>query len=171
MDAKARSKLMARIKARDTKPELLLRAALHARGFRYRLNQRNLPGSPDIVLAKWRTAIFVHGCFWHRHPGCRKATTPSTNAEFWKSKFEANVIRDRRVLGALMGMEWRTVVVWECALQKAVVAETVENLGRFIRNGSIMQGEFGGPESRETQMAEHTLPTDQSHNRPVPIRE
>lgn len=136
MDRQTRSRVMARIRGRDTKPELLLRRALHARGFRFRLNQRKLPGSPDIVLTKWRTAVFVHGCFWHRHQGCHKATTPSTNIEFWSAKFSANTARDQRALDALAALGWRSAVVWECALQTSIAPSTIASLVDFIRDGT-----------------------------------
>lgn len=136
MDRQTRSRVMARIRGRDTKPELLLRRALHARGFRFRLNQRKLPGSPDIVLTKWRTAVFVHGCFWHRHHGCRKTTTPSTNVDFWSAKFSANTARDQRALDALATLGWRTAVVWECALQTSIAASTIASLVDFMRDGT-----------------------------------
>lgn len=117
MDSQTRSKVMSRIRGRDTKPELILRRSLHARGFRFRLCQRVLPGSPDIVLRKWNTVIFVHGCFWHRHPSCRYAATPKSRPEFWLSKFEANVVRDQATQSALRDEGWRVAVVWECALK------------------------------------------------------
>jgi DNA mismatch endonuclease, patch repair protein len=93
----ARSRNMARIRARDTQPELRVRRALHAAGFRFRLHRRGLPGTPDIVLPRFRTVIFVHGCFWHRHPGCRMASVPKTRSGFWDAKFTANVEREIRV--------------------------------------------------------------------------
>ncbi|AZL58946.1 DNA mismatch endonuclease Vsr [Tabrizicola piscis] len=117
MDSQTRSKVMSRIRSRDTKPELLLRRSLHARGFRFRLCQRDLPGSPDIVLRKWNAVIFVHGCFWHRHSYCRYAATPKSRSEFWLSKFDANVARDRATQLTLRNEGWRVAVVWECALK------------------------------------------------------
>ncbi len=105
---------MAGIRGRDTQPELAVRRFLHARGFRYRLHDRRLPGRPDIVLPRYRVALFVHGCFWHRHAGCRLAATPSTNAAFWLAKLEGNVSRDARVHQELRQLSWRAVVVWEC---------------------------------------------------------
>lgn len=143
MDRQTRSKVMARIRGRDTKPELLVRRSLHAMGFRFRLNQRRLPGSPDIVLTKWRTAVFVHGCFWHRHHGCRKATTPSTNEDFWINKFEANLARDQRALDALAALGWRTAVVWECALQRSSAPSTLSSLVDFIRDGTADRIDIG----------------------------
>ena len=117
VDAKTRSRVMSRIRGKDTKPELMVRRFLHARGFRYRLNVRSLPGSPDIVLPKFQVVIFVHGCYWHRHPGCRLATTPATNPERWQAKFDANVARDKLTLSNLKAAGWSTLVIWECGLR------------------------------------------------------
>jgi DNA mismatch endonuclease (patch repair protein) len=109
---------MAGIRSKDTKPEMTVRRYLHARGFRYRLHARDLPGSPDLVLPKYRVAILVHGCFWHRHAGCRFATTPASNVERWNVKFQANVDRDARKLASLEEAGWRVIVVWECGLRR-----------------------------------------------------
>jgi DNA mismatch endonuclease (patch repair protein) len=108
--------MMAGIRGRDTQPELLVRRYLHSNGFRFRLHAGSLPGRPDIVLPKYRIAIFVNGCFWHQHRGCRLATTPGTNARFWRRKLEANVIRDAHVRAMLATKGWRTIDVWECGL-------------------------------------------------------
>lgn len=99
---------------KHTAPEMTVRRMLHALGYRFRIHRRDLPGSPDIVLPKYKTAIFVHGCFWHRHPGCKKATTPKTRVPFWTEKFERNVLRDRQKETALREMGWQVLVVWEC---------------------------------------------------------
>jgi DNA mismatch endonuclease (patch repair protein) len=115
--AERRSWNMSRIRGRDTAPERQLRSLLHRAGFRFRLHDRKLSGRPDIVLPKYRTAIFVHGCFWHRHSGCRNATTPSTRPEFWREKFEANVRRDESNRAALEDAGWKVLIVWECALK------------------------------------------------------
>lgn len=119
MDAKKRSALMARIKSRNTKPERKVRSLLHALGFRFRLHPKGLPGKPDIVLSKYKTVVLVHGCYWHRHEGCSKATTPKSNTEFWQKKFKDNVERDKRVQESLVDSGWKVVVVWEC--------ETIDN--------------------------------------------
>ena len=105
---------MSRIRGRDTKPELLVRSVLHRLGFRFRLNPVRLPGRPDVVLTRHHTVIFVHGCFWHRHGGCRFAFQPKTNVEFWTEKFGQNVARDARNKRALRRLGWRVLVVWEC---------------------------------------------------------
>lgn len=118
VDPETRSRMMSRIRGRDTRPEIGLRRALHARGLRYRLHDRRLPGRPDIVFPRFRAACFVHGCFWHRHAGCSYATTPATRAAFWSAKFEANVARDARNRVELLAVGWRVAVVWECALRR-----------------------------------------------------
>lgn len=112
-----RSWNMSRIKGRNTGPELRLRSLLHRSGFRFRLHAKQLPGRPDLVLPKYRTAIFVHGCFWHRHAGCRNATTPSTRREFWQEKFDRNVSRDARDQAALKAAGWAVLTIWECELE------------------------------------------------------
>lgn len=114
-----RSWVMSRIRGKDTGPEKLMRSLLHRAGYRFRLHDKKLPGRPDIVLKKYRTVVFVHGCFWHRHPGCRKTTTPSTRTEFWKTKFDKTVERDRRKAKELEAMGWRVITVWECELESA----------------------------------------------------
>jgi DNA mismatch endonuclease, patch repair protein len=130
-----RSWNMSRIKGRNTGPELRLRSLLHRAGFRFRLHAKDLPGKPDIVLPKYHTAIFVHGCFWHRHEGCRNATTPSTRTEFWQDKFDANVERDRRNRAALERAGWTVITVWECDL-KADAARIVEQLSTELREAA-----------------------------------
>ena len=118
VDTLTRSRMMAGIRGKDTKPELALRRALHARGFRYRLHSKDVVGRPDLLLPKYRAAIFVHGCFWHRHKECRFATTPATRPEFWNSKFDANVQRDELTKKSLAEQGWRVAIVWECALKR-----------------------------------------------------
>ncbi|MFZ5746192.1 MAG: very short patch repair endonuclease [Pseudomonadota bacterium] len=118
--------LMARFRSRDTHPEKLVRTALHNRGLRFRIHRKDLPGKPDIVLPKYRTIIFVHGCFWHRHRGCKIATTPKTRPDFWRGKFEATIERDRKNLSKLEENGWRVLVVWECE------ARDPGSLGDFV---------------------------------------
>lgn len=115
-----RSRMMSGIKGKNTKPELLLRSALHKLGFRFRIQRKDLPGKPDIVLPKYKTIIFVHGCFWHRHLGCKYAYTPKSNIEFWTNKLEGNVIRDRLTEKALEEMGWRILIVWECEVKTLI---------------------------------------------------
>ena len=105
---------MARIGSTDTEPELAVRKLLHGLGYRYRLHLRGLPGTPDICFPSRKKVIFVHGCFWHRHEGCRRTTTPKTRTSFWEDKFRKNVVRDRATLVDLNGLGWSTMVVWEC---------------------------------------------------------
>jgi DNA mismatch endonuclease, patch repair protein len=107
---------MAAVRGKDTLPERHVRARLHAAGFRFRLQRRDLPGRPDIVLPRFRTAVFVHGCFWHGHD-CRKAKRPTSNTDFWNTKLDRNIARDRAALSALNAEGWRTFIVWECSLQ------------------------------------------------------
>ena len=119
VDRATRSRMMSGIRGRNTKPELIVRSYLHRAGLRFRLHAK-LPGKPDLVLPRHRTAVFVHGCFWHRHEGCRYTTTPRTNQEFWQQKFLGNVDRDRRHMEALRTLGWRVATVWECALKHSV---------------------------------------------------
>jgi DNA mismatch endonuclease, patch repair protein len=117
LSSEARSRLMGRVRQRNTKPELAVRSALHRLGLRFTVNgplNKRLPGRPDIVLPRYRLAVFVHGCFWHRHAGCPRTTTPTTHAEFWREKFAANTVRDARAVAALKSLDWRSVIIWEC---------------------------------------------------------
>lgn len=110
----ARSRNMAKIRGKDTGPELLVRRVAHALGLRFRLHRRDLPGTPDLVFPGRRIALFVHGCFWHRHPGCRFAYIPKSRIEFWQAKFEGNVARDARQQEELAAQGWTVVTIWEC---------------------------------------------------------
>ena len=134
--------MMSRIRGRNTKPEIVLRRALHHRGLRYRLNARKLPGSPDIVLTKWKTVLFVHGCYWHRHVGCQKATTPSSNVEFWEKKFRQNITRDSKNIRDLLDLGWRVGVVWECAIGREPPSDLVESVKEFVVRGLLNQMVF-----------------------------
>jgi DNA mismatch endonuclease (patch repair protein) len=137
VDQQTRSRMMAGIRGKDTKPELALRRALYARGFRFRLHSNEVLGRPDMILPKFRAAVFVHGCFWHRHAGCRYTTTPATRTEFWRSKFDANVARDYMVREALIQAAWRVVTVWECALRKTdQVVAAAELLAAWLPSDS-----------------------------------
>lgn len=109
-----RSERMSRIRGSDTKPELALRSAMHRLGFRFRLHGSNLPGRPDLIFPKYRAVVFVHGCFWHQHNGCKIATTPKSNTVFWQAKFKRNVDRDLKVAKSLEQLGWRVFTVWEC---------------------------------------------------------
>lgn len=135
-----RHRNMAAIHSASTKPELKLRHALWRLGFRYRMNDRNLPGKPDIVLTKYRTVIFIHGCFWHGHKGCKFYTVPKTNTDFWTAKIARNQERDQEVWRQLEAKGWSVIIVWECQLKKAVFEETVECIRDEIkRNGTIYE--------------------------------
>jgi DNA mismatch endonuclease, patch repair protein len=116
VDKSTRSRIMSRVGQRDTGAEMFLRRALHHRGFRYRLHDRKLPGTPDMIFPRFRAVVFVHGCFWHAH-GCKFSTVPSTRREFWAQKFEENRKRDRRDIDLLLAGGWRVMVVWECAIK------------------------------------------------------
>ena len=112
-----RSRNMSAIKSNNTKPEIAVRKLLHSLGYRFRLHRKDLPGSPDIVLPKYKTVIFVHGCFWHRHENCKYASTPKTRKEFWESKFKANVKRDLEIQEKIKNIGWQSVVIWECQVK------------------------------------------------------
>ena len=116
LDQVRRSWNMSRIRSRNTAPEVQVRSILHSVGFRFRLHRKDLPGKPDIVLPKREAVVFVHGCFWHRHPGCKNCTTPKTNTDFWQTKFGGNVARDEKNAEALRKAGWKVIVVWECEL-------------------------------------------------------
>lgn len=131
---------MSHNRAKDTGPELLLRHSLWRMGFRYRVNDKRLPGSPDIVLPRYRTAIFVHGCFWHGHKDCKHYTVPKTNREFWIKKVARNQERDQDVWRQLEAKGWFVIIVWECQLKKAKFSETIDSVSNEIRrNGGSFQ--------------------------------
>ena len=118
VDKATRSRMMAGIQGKDTKPEFLVRKYLHGKGLRFRLHAKKLPGKPDLVFPKYKAVVFVHGCFWHRHSGCKYATTPSSRKDFWTNKLSENVARDSYQIAALAGLGWRVFVVWECELRE-----------------------------------------------------
>lgn len=128
-----RSYNMSRIKGKDTKPEEIVRKYLFSQGFRYRKNVSVLPGKPDIVLPKYKTCIFVNGCFWHKHEGCKYFVWPKNNAEFWKAKIESNVARDLINQKKLQEQGWKVITVWECELRKERVKQTLEDLAAALR--------------------------------------
>jgi len=134
---------MSRIKGKNTKPEELVRKYLFSHGFRYRKNDKRYPGKPDIVLPKYKAVIFVNGCFWHKHEGCRYFVWPHNNAEFWKEKIESNVARDQRDFRLLRKAGWHVIVIWECELRKNQVDQTLQKL-----NDSIKMG-YGGQEDEK----------------------
>ena len=122
-----RSERMSRVRSKDSKPELAVRRLVHGLGYRYRLHRRDLPGTPDLVFVGLKRVIFVHGCFWHQHPGCKNARMPKSRQDFWPTKLAANVARDERHLRALRELGWKTMVVWECELGD------LDHLSRRIR--------------------------------------
>ena len=129
----SRSYNMSRIAGKDTKPEELVRKYLFSKGFRYRKNVRKLPGTPDLVLPKYRTVIFVNGCFWHGHEGCKYFVWPKSNAEFWRQKIETNISRDRRKEAQLRDLGWNVMIVWECELHPSKKQATLERLESQLR--------------------------------------
>lgn len=128
-----RSWNMSRIRGKDTSIELKVRKHLFSQGFRYRKNVSSLPGKPDIVLAKYHVVIFLHGCFWHRHDGCKRATTPKSRSEYWLPKFEHNVKNDKQHYADLIALGWKVIVVWECSLNSKKCEKTLELLNTTIK--------------------------------------
>lgn len=146
VDALVRSRMMSGIRGKNTKPEILVRRVLFKAGFRFRLHRKDLPGVPDVVLPKWKVALFVHGCFWHMHQGCSNAKLPSTRTEFWQKKLEANVERDRRTQIALAEAGWRVVIIWECLTRDVQALEALpDRLSVWIRCPAML-GEFSLPD-------------------------
>ena len=123
-----RSYNMSRIRSKDTKPEILVRSYLFSKGLRFRKNDKRYPRSPDVVLPKYKTIVFVHGCFWHLHEGCKYAVMPKSNVEFWEEKLYGNIERDKRNKKELEEMGWKVITVWECELKKDKVEQTLEKL-------------------------------------------
>jgi len=118
-----RSWIMSHIRGKNTAPERQVRSMLHKLGFRFRLHRRDLPGVPDIVLPKWKTVVFVHGCFWHQHAGCKDASIPTTNTTYWKEKFKRNQMRDKNNQKQLTSMNWQVIIIWECELLRPEAVE------------------------------------------------
>jgi DNA mismatch endonuclease (patch repair protein) len=131
VDSATRSKMMSGIRGKNTHPELVVRRSLHANGYRFRIHRKDLPGNPDIVMPKLKTCIFVHGCFWHRHVGCRYATTPKTRPEFWAEKFSKNLQRDANSHHALELLGWTVITIWECELKN--LDTTMDTLFRRLQ--------------------------------------
>src|SRR5690348_13216076 len=120
-DPQKRRDVMSRVRSKNTKPEIRVRKYLHRRGLRYRIHDRRLPGCPDLTFPSRKVALFVHGCFWHGHEGCRKSTMPTTRTEFWRAKIAANRVRDAEVGSKLDALGWRVLVVWECGLREPLL--------------------------------------------------
>lgn len=162
----ARSALMGRIRGKNTMPEIVVRQAAHRLGLRFRVHRRDLPGTPDIVFPKYRLVIFVHGCFWHRHEGCRRCTTPKTRIEFWNEKFRKNVERDQRDTEALLNLGWNVLTIWECqtknpeALDALLIASTVGRASQIehVDHRSVSPQHCDGPApSRRRSSGDHPL--------------
>jgi len=127
-DKATRSYNMSRIKGKDTKPEMLVRKFLFSKGFRYRLHDKKLPGKPDIVLPKYKTVIFIHGCFWHGHEGCKYYVVPKTRTEWWLDKIGKNIANDNKAIAALTERGWKVILIWECELKSTTFTETSNKL-------------------------------------------
>jgi DNA mismatch endonuclease (patch repair protein) len=125
-----RSWNMSRIKSCNTKPEIVVRSLLHNMGYRFRLHRKDLPGKPDIALPRYKSVIFVHGCFWHRHKGCKNASNPKTKKTFWREKFKANVERDRKAQEELKSMGWKILIIWEC--ETSDIGSVTKIIGNFF---------------------------------------
>lgn len=130
----SRSEMMSRIGSKDTKPELIVRRGLHACGYRFRLHRNELPGKPDLVLNKYRSVIFVHGCFWHAHEGCRYFKLPKTRREFWQEKLRSNRRRDQAALQSLFNGGWRVLIVWECATREVPVEKLAISITDWLQS-------------------------------------
>lgn len=136
VDAVARSRIMASVRSKNTKPEIILRKALFSLGFRYRLHSGSLPGKPDLVLPKFKAVIFINGCFWHWH-GCKHSRLPSENYEYWLSKISKNRERDQKNYERLIEQQWRILIVWECALSKSGIANSVRRVESWLKGRDI----------------------------------
>ena len=147
ISAEVRSRNMASIRSKNSKPELAVRSGLHQLGFRFRLHVRNLPGSPDIVLPRHRTVILVHGCFWHRHQGCKMAYTPKSRLDFWQEKFNRNMARDARAERQLKELGWQVMVVWECE-----TLDMVKVLDRLSQSMRVLGTEAKAETSRDARI-------------------
>nr|WP_277625567.1 very short patch repair endonuclease [Burkholderia stabilis] len=160
VDKAKRSRMMAGIRGRDTKPELVVRRMLHGAGLRYRLHCKNLPGTPDLVLPKYRATILIHGCFWHAHGGCKYFSIPASNEQFWRTKLSANRERDTRQIDALRSQGWRVLVIWECATRSIRHREDLLTWTMKWLMGSDGYGEIPFQPPQSPQDAVTTLPSD-----------
>jgi len=155
MSPEARSALMSRVRSKDTAPERMVRSLLHRMGYRFRIHQRSLPGTPDIMLRRHRTAIFVHGCFWHGHEGCRRSRLPETRRDFWEAKISRNIGRDSEAVAGLERLGIRVLVLWECELRN--VESVRATLHRHFDDGAVEDGaqiEDGRPGNHAAGTAE-----------------
>lgn len=169
-DKKKRSEVMSKIRSKDTNPEIMLRKALFAKGYRYRINYKKLPGKPDIVLPKYKTAIFVHGCFWHAHEGCKIAHIPKTNVEFWTGKLNKNKERDKKNKSEIQALGWEVITVWECEVTKKALSNIIENIISALNREEVkgvppvkvkIYGEVG---DHITLVAESIIPYGESND-------
>ena len=164
MTTEQRHKCMSRIKSKDTKPELIVRRYLHTHGYRYRINVKRLPGTPDIVLRKYKTAIFINGCFWHGHEGCRYYVPPKSNSQFWQQKIERNKQRDIEKRSQLRLLGWHTIIIWECQLKPKQRYTTLQALEQtlnkiFLLNNSVeVTTEYPDAEETTSIVAEEGEP-------------
>jgi len=162
------------VRAKDTRPEWILRSALHRLGFRFQIHRKDLPGKPDLVFPKYRAVVLVHGCFWHRHMKCRDASMPSTNQEFWCNKFSATINRDSRVLRELHAQGWRTMVIWECQLERDTIStlNTVVNWLFQTKQAEISSLDVGNTISKAVLIkaaAEKVRSRTRRYSTPVPL--
>lgn len=148
-----RHECMSHIRSKDTNPEVTVRRELFRRGFRFRKNVRSLPGTPDIVLPRYRTVIFINGCFWHGHKGCRLYTVPKTNVRFWTDKIERNRSRDQLNIQRLESLEWNVITVWECQLGKAEISSTIDTLEASIRSNEAKWRAYRDRRRQDRQFA------------------
>lgn len=137
-----RSVLMSRIRGKDTKPEMTVRRIAHSLGYRFRVHRRDLPGNPDVVFPRLRKIVFVHGCYWHRHNGCRYAYVPKSNTEFWKQKFDANVARDKHSVAKLEKLGWGVLIIWECETKDEDKLSC--HLAAYLKNKKNIGGDLNG---------------------------
>ncbi len=160
MTKEQRHKCMSRIKGKDTKPELIVRRHLHAHGYRYRINVKRLPGTPDIVLRKYKTVIFINGCFWHGHEGCKYFVMPKSNTPFWAKKIERNKQRDIEKRIQLRHLGWHTIIIWECELKPKNRHTTLQALGQtlnkifLLNNGAKVTADYSNKEENTRMVAE-----------------
>lgn len=162
VDVATRSRMMAGIQSKNTKPEILIRKALHAKGLRYSLHSKHLPGKPDVVMPKWRVVIFVHGCFWHWH-GCALSKLPRDNALFWRQKLAANKLRDVKVRKDLIGLGWRIATIWECATRNKAALEELPGLINDLNRWVRFQAKSMSFESDSTLIAQKTTLSDRGN--------
>lgn len=156
-----RSKIMSKISSKNTKPEIVLRKALFEKGYRYRINYKKLPGSPDIVLPKYKTVIFVHGCFWHAHSNCKEAHLPKTNIEFWRNKINSNIKRDKKTTQLLISLGWNIIIVWECEIKKknmdSLINKIINSISQEQSKSDLIIKLYDDVDGRITKVSEEIV--------------